>query len=148
MARERYHHKPGGAETTVRVRYAETDAQGIVYSSHYLIWFEIARTEWCRQAGINYRDVESQGYLLVVTDARCRYLAPAHYDDEVAIQTWVARANRRQLQFHYALRLIGAGTQIATGETTHLWVDRAGKPVTLPSALYRFFEEGAARPAT
>ena len=142
--RDAHRHAPAGgafaaAETLIRVRYAETDAQGIAYSAHYLVWFEIGRTEWCRHAGIDYRELEAQGYLLVVTEATCRYLAPARYDDEVLIRTRVVSANRRQLRFQYDLRLKEKGTSLATGETTHLWIDRTGKPVALPSQINRLF---------
>jgi len=131
-----------GVETTLRVRYAETDGQGIVYSAHYLVWFEIGRTEWCRRAGIDYRTLEEEGCLLVVTDVACRYLSPARYDDEVVVRTRLVSGNRRRLQFDYDLRLLSTGKRIATGTTTHLWLDRAGKPMMLPASQYRLFEAG------
>ncbi|MBI3620863.1 MAG: acyl-CoA thioesterase [Nitrospirae bacterium] len=140
MTRKTHHVPAEGVETTFRVRYAETDGQGIVYSSHYLVWFEIGRTEWCRRAGIDYRKLEEEGYLLVVTEATCRYLSPARYDDEVVVRTRLASGNRRQLQFDYDLRLLTTGKRIATGATTHLWLDRAGKPIVLPTELRRLFE--------
>jgi acyl-CoA thioester hydrolase len=127
-------------EHVIRVRYAETDAQGIVYSAHYLVWFEIGRTEWCRQGGINYRQLEEAGYLLVVTKATCRYLAPARYDDEVVIRTSAAGVTRRAMRFCYEIRHPAGNTLLAVGETTHLWVNRKGKPTSLPNAQFRPFE--------
>jgi acyl-CoA thioester hydrolase len=144
MKRKTHDATASGVETTIRVRYAETDGQGIVYSSHYLVWFEIGRTEWCRRAGIDYRTLEEQGYLLVVTDVSCRYLAPARYDDEVTVRTRLTSGNRRQLRFDYDLRLLTTGRRIATGTTTHLWLGRTGKPVVLPAKLLRLFEAGLA----
>jgi len=140
MKRKRPHATAEGVETTFRVRYAETDGQGIVYSSHYLVWFEIGRTEWCRRAGIEYRKLEEDGYLLVVTDVSCRYLSPARYDDEVVIRTRLTSGNRRQLRFGYDLRLLTTGRRIATGTTTHLWLDRAGNTTVLPPKLRQLFE--------
>jgi acyl-CoA thioester hydrolase len=142
MKRKPPHAHGGEVETTFRVRYAETDGQGIVYSAHYLVWFEIGRTEWCRRAGIDYRTVEEAGYLLVVTNASCRYLAPARYDDEVVVRTRLASGSRRQLRFEYDLRLLATGKRIATGTTTHLWLDRAGRPIVLPQELNRLFQKG------
>jgi len=138
----RHHATTGGVETTFRVRYAETDGQGIVYSAHYLVWFEIGRTEWCRSAGIDYRRLEAEGYFLVVAEARCRYLAPARYDDEVTVRTWLASAQPRRLEFRYEVRLPAAGRPLAVGETVHVWVNRTGRPVMLPASQHRLFESG------
>ena len=131
-----------GTETIIRVRYAETDGQGIVYSAHYLVWFEIGRTEWCREAGLHYRGIEARGYFLVVTGISCRYLSPARYDDEVVIRTWITAANRRTVHFRYDIRKLGTGQRLAAGESTHVWVDHEGKLTTLPPPLRRPFEEG------
>jgi len=144
MTQKRHHAPSRGVETTFRVRYAETDAQGIVYSAHYLVWFEIGRTEWCRHAGIDYRRLEAEGYLLVVAEARCRYLAPARYDDEVMVRTWLASAQRRRLEFLYEVRLPAEGRQLAIGETVHVWVNRTGRPIMLPTLLHQPFETGEA----
>jgi YbgC/YbaW family acyl-CoA thioester hydrolase len=81
-------------ETRFRVRYAETDQMGVVYYANYLIWMELGRAEYCRAAGIRYRDMEvDDGILLAVVEAHCRYLHPARYDEEIAVKTWVAKAN-------------------------------------------------------
>jgi acyl-CoA thioester hydrolase len=142
MKRKTHDAHAGGVETTIRVRYAETDGQGIVYSAHYLVWFEIGRTEWCRRVGIDYRRLEAQGYLLVVAEARCRYLSPARYDDEVTVQCWLASAQRRRLEFRYEVRLPAEGRRLAVGESVHVWVNREGRPILLPELLHRLFESG------
>ena len=148
MKRKPRHAPSEGIETTFRVRYAETDAQGIVYSAHYLVWFEIGRTEWCRRAGIDYRRLEAEGYFLVVAEARCRYLAPARYDDEVTVRTWLASAQRRRLEFRYEVRLTATGAQLAIGETVHVWVNQQGRPIMLPALQHRLFEAGATGPSS
>jgi acyl-CoA thioester hydrolase len=142
MRRKPAHAHGGGVETTFRVRYAETDGQGIVYSAHYLVWFEIGRTEWCRRAGIDYRRLEEQGYFLVVAEARCRYLSPARYDDEVTVQCCLTSAQRRRLEFRYEVKLPSEGRRLAVGETVHIWVNRDGRPILLPEPLHRLFESG------
>src|SRR5258706_170665 len=80
------------AEARLRVRYAETDQMGVAYYGNYLTWFEVARVEWCKAAGFNYRDMERQdGALLVVAEATCRYRAPARLDDELAVRTLITK---------------------------------------------------------
>ena len=59
--------------TRVRVRYADTDQMGVVYYANYLVWFEVGRTEWLRDAGWNYRDMEDAGISLPVIEAHCEY---------------------------------------------------------------------------
>src|SRR5262245_36376771 len=65
--------------TRVRVRYADTDQMGVVYYANYLVWFEVGRTEWLREAGWNYRDMEETGVSLPVIEAHCEYRQPARY---------------------------------------------------------------------
>src|SRR5256714_2294077 len=75
-------------ETRIRVRYAETDQMGVVYHANYFIWFEVGRVEFMRQLGFSYREMEANdGCCIAVVDARCRYKAPARYDDEVVVRT-------------------------------------------------------------
>ena len=71
----------------VRVRYAETDQMGVVYHSNYLIWFEIGRTDWLRETGWTYREMEAEGIQLPVIEAHCTYRLGARYDDDIEIRT-------------------------------------------------------------
>ena len=73
--------------TRVRVRYADTDQMGVVYYANYLVWFEVARTEWLRDGGWSYREMEADGIALPVIEAHCEYRQPARYDDEIEIRT-------------------------------------------------------------
>ena len=92
-------------EMRVRVRYAETDQMGVVYYANYLIWMELGRSEFCRAAGVRYRDMElNDGILLAVVDAHCRYISPARYDDEIVITTWISSAHKRMVEFSYEFR--------------------------------------------
>src|SRR5580658_4845472 len=90
-------------DTTLRVRYSETDQMGIVYHANYLVWMEVGRVEYCRASGISYRDMERDGILLAVVEASCRYLSPALYDDEVTVRSWVTAAHPRMLHFAYEM---------------------------------------------
>ncbi len=124
-------------DARLRVRYAETDQMGIVYYSNYFIWMELGRVEWCRAAGIRYRDMEEQdGILLAVAEAQCRYAQPARYDDEVVIETEVPHAHARMVTFEYRMKRIGDGALLATGHTKHVFLGRNMQPCRLP-AKYR-----------
>jgi acyl-CoA thioester hydrolase len=130
-------------ETRFRVRYAETDQMGVVYHAHYVVWMEIGRVEYCRSIGVRYRDMEEQdGVLLAVAKVRCRFIAPARYDDEVTVATTVARAHPRLVAFAYAIRRAEDGQLLAEGETTHVFCDRDLQPRKLPSKYWNAFGIG------
>lgn len=120
-------------ESRVRVRYAETDQMGVVYHSNYFIWFEVGRVELLRQLGFAYRDMESvDDCYIAVVDARCRYRAPAVYDDEVVIRTHIKNVRESMVHFGYELRRAGDGMLLAEGETTHIAVNSEKKITSFP----------------
>jgi acyl-CoA thioester hydrolase len=115
----RYH------ESRARVRYKETDQMGIAHHSNYVVWFEIGRTDLCRAAGFPYTDIESRGFLLVVTEIGCRYRSSFRYDDEVLIRTRIADSGSRAIRFAYEL-YDATGTELrADGFSAHVWVSGA-----------------------
>ena len=127
-------------ETTLRVRYAETDKMGVVYYANYLIWMEVGRAEYCRAAGIRYRDMEvDDGILLAVVEAHCRYMRPARYDQEILVRTWVANASRRAVEFEYEIRDAQSGSELAAGGTKHVFLGAEMKPVKLPEKYWPLF---------
>jgi acyl-CoA thioester hydrolase len=118
-------------ETRLRVRYSETDRMGIVYHGHYIAWFEIGRTEYCRAAGVPYRVLEDSGLFILVTRAECKYRRPARYDDEVRIVTGLSELASRGLAFIY--EVFDAREQLlAEGATRHVFADTAGRPMQAP----------------
>jgi len=128
------------AETRLRVRYAETDQMGVVYYSNYFVWMEVGRVEFCKAAGFNYRDMEREdGILLAVAECQCRYLAPARFDDEVVVKTWVERAHARLVTFGYEMRLCENGRKLATGHTSHIIVNREFQRTRLPEKYFSMF---------
>ena len=130
----------GSHETHFRVRYAETDQMGVVYYANYLIWMELGRAEYCRAAGIRYRDMEvDDGILLAVVDAHCRYLRPARYDEEITVKTWVVKATRRAVEFQYEIRNAASGHTLASGETKHVFLGSDMRPVKLPEKYRALF---------
>ena len=109
-------------ESRVRVRYAETDQMGVVYHANYLVWMEVGRVEYWRAVGLTYRDMEREdGVLLAVVEAQCRYLAPAHYDEEIVIRTRVGEVDPRLIRFEYELVNAADGKTVATGFTKHVF---------------------------
>jgi acyl-CoA thioester hydrolase len=121
------------------VRYKETDQMGIAHHSNYIVWFEIGRTDLCRETGFPYVEIEKRGFLLVVTDIGCRYRTPFRYDDEVLIRTSVTTIASRAIRFGY--ELYGGVELRATGSSSHMWVDRVTrKPARADAEVMRAFE--------
>jgi acyl-CoA thioester hydrolase len=127
-------------ESRLRVRYAETDNMGVVYYANYLIWMEVGRVDLCKACGFNYRDMENDdGIFLAVAESYCRYRAPAHFDDEVIVKTWIDKANTRMVTFAYEIRLAEGERRLATGSTQHVFVSRAMRPTHLPEKYHALF---------
>jgi len=131
MAQERV------VETTIRVRYAETDTMGVVYHANYLIWFEVGRGEFFRANGQDYGKWEKEGYFLPVSEAHARYHAPAHYGEEVAIRTWVEQVRSRGLTLGYEVVDTSSRQRLASGWTQHICMDLEGRARRLPSGMLK-----------
>jgi acyl-CoA thioester hydrolase len=130
--------------TTLRVRYAETDQMGVVYYANYMVWFEIGRTEFCRQHGFEYRDMEREdGLYIIVAEASCRYKASAHYDEEIVVKTCLRAVRKRVLVFGYEIYRQSDNVLLAEGETTHVIVNCEGRPCALPDKYREAFLAGA-----
>jgi acyl-CoA thioester hydrolase len=120
-------------DTTVRVRYAETDQMGVVYHSNYLIWFEVGRVELMRALGFEYKKMESEDDChIVVADVHCRYERPARYDEVLRIRTRVAEWRNRIVKFSYEIFREADDELLATGDTTHVICGSNGRPKSLP----------------
>jgi acyl-CoA thioester hydrolase len=128
------------SETTVRVRYAETDQMGLVYYANYLIYFEIGRVDYMRERGVAYKEMEIQDdSFIVVAESHCRYLRPARYDDSLRIRTRVDEVRRRTIRFGYEIVNSVTGDLLATGMTMHVVCDSKGRPKALPEKYRRYF---------
>jgi acyl-CoA thioester hydrolase len=127
-------------ETSVRVRYKETDQMGVVHHTNYIVWFEVGRTDLLRQLGLSYRDLEQRGILLPVVDLSCRYTEAARYDDDIRILTRIAELNPGKIVFSYEIRRKTDHARLARGTTTHLWVNRDMKRVNIRRAHPELYE--------
>lgn len=121
-------------ETKLRVRYAEIDAQGHVNNAVYLSYFEVGRVEWLRAAGLSYRELEAQGYGIVVVEVLAHYRRAAFFDDELTLRTELADLSRASMRFEYEVSR--DGELLVTGHTRHACVDLAtGKPIRVPEEI-------------
>ena len=138
--------QPEQYETQLRVRYAETDQMGVVYHSNYIIWFEVGRVEMLREMGFTYREMEQQdGTNLAVAEVRCRFKAPARYDDLILIRTRLVNVRDSLLHFNYEILRDGEGTLLAEGETIHIVVDAEFKRMALPDKYREPFLNAAGK---
>lgn len=121
------------SETLIRVRYAETDAMGIVHHAVYPVWMELGRSDLLRQLGDGYARWEAQGVMLSVSGISLTYRAPARYDELVTVTTRLREAARRKLVFAY--EVTRDGTRLVEGETVHIVTGPDGRNRTLPDAM-------------
>jgi acyl-CoA thioester hydrolase len=132
--------QPEFVETTINVRYAETDQMGIVYYANYLVWFEVGRVAWCKAKGFHYAEMESRdGRFLMVAEASCRYRAPARFEDDIVIRTMLAKANDRVIRYRYEICKKSTGQLLVTGETAHVVTDLKYRPARLPDHYRGYF---------
>jgi acyl-CoA thioester hydrolase len=128
--------------STFRVRYAESDQMGVVYHTHYLVWCEIARTDFIRRFGASYAQLEAEGLLLAVAEANVRYAASARYDDLITVEAQLESVKSRLLTFTYQIyreepqpRLL-----LATASTKLIALSRDGATRQLPQDLVEKFK--------
>jgi acyl-CoA thioester hydrolase len=133
-------------ETRIRVRYAETDQMGVVYHANHFIWLEVGRVELLRQLGFAYKDMEREdNCYIAVVDVRCRYKAPAHYDDEIIVRTWLKHVRESVVHFGYELVRAADNTLIAEAETIHVVANSQMRRTRLPEKYLQAFREAAGK---
>jgi acyl-CoA thioester hydrolase len=117
-------------EIQVRVRYAETDAMGVVHHAAYLTYCEMGRTELYRASGGNYREMEEQGLYFVVVEMRVKYKAPARYDDLLTVRTSISRVTPVKLEHDYEISR--NGQVLVAAHSVLACIDREGKVRRIP----------------
>lgn len=127
-------------DVPLRVRYADTDQMGIVYYGSYPVYFEVARSEFMRERGLTYRQLEDMGYFLVVAGMEVRYKGTAAYDDLLSIRTSVTDIQSRGVTFEYLV--LREGTTVVEGKTRHICVSAERKPRRLPPFLLEILRNG------
>ena len=122
-----------------RVRYAETDQMGVVYHANYLVWCEMGRTDFIRQLGVSYAELERNGISLAVSELSGRFHAAARYDELIRVHTILADVRSRMIVFDYVVSNADTQQRLVTAHTTLVSLDRSGKPIALPPAVRELF---------
>ncbi|MGH7927534.1 MAG: acyl-CoA thioesterase [Candidatus Binatia bacterium] len=130
--------------TSYRVIYGDTDRMGVVYYANYLRWFERGRSEFLRQFGVPYGEIEARGIHFPVVEANCRYAKPARYEDLVLIETRLDALSRATLVFSYRILREGEEAPLAAGSTKQACIDGVGKILRIPADLARILESALA----
>lgn len=128
-------------ELEERVRYSETDQMGVAHNKNYFEWFEIGRTEYCRQRNIPYKEIEEQGYYFVVVEAFCRYKKPLRYDDVFLIRVHLEELTPKKAVFAYELLTKEEKKLIASGYTVHIVTNSRAEVTALPEDLLNRMRE-------
>ncbi len=116
-----------------RVRYAESDQMGVVYHANYLVWCDIGRTDFIRELGVSYAELERRGLLLAVSEASLRYHDSARYEDRVVVETRLADVRSRAVTFDYLISNADTGARLVSARTVLVSLDPSGRPSALPA---------------
>ena len=123
------------SHTAIRVRYAESDAMGIVHHAVYPVWMELGRSDLLRELGQSYAEWEKRGVMMSVAELRVKYRSPAHYDELLEVRTRLKEAGRRKVIFAY--EVLRNGTRLAEGESVHIVTGPDGRARVMPDDLLR-----------
>lgn len=118
-----------------RVDYSETDQMGVVYHARYLVWLDVARTELLRTTGISYRELETLGLRLAVSDLSMRYRRPARYDDPIRVRCWIRDRASRRIEFGYLVEQDETDELLATATTAMMVLDTNFAFARLPESV-------------
>ena len=127
------------SRSKIVARYAETDQMGIVHHSVYPIWFEVARTEFIRHAGMTYTEMEQAGVMLPLAGLTCRYFYPAKYEDEVIIEVSISKFTPARIEFLYEV-YNEEGRLLTQGTTLHGWTNLELHPINLKKHFPNIYE--------
>ena len=116
--------------TKIKVRFAETDAMGIVYHANYLAWCECSRHALLESIGVNYNDLIEMGYHLPVVEAHLNYKSPAKFGDEVEVRVKITERPSVKIKIEY--EIYRGKTLLVTGYTVHVFINLQGQPVKPP----------------
>jgi len=128
------------SETTVRVRYGETDQMGYVYYGFYAMYYEVARVESLRKLGLTYKEIEAMGVIMPVLENHSRFIAPGRYDEVLRIVTTLREKPGVRIRFEYEI-FNEANKLIHQGETLLAFVDqKTNRPCRPPEAMAKVLE--------
>ena len=122
-------------QTTSRVIYGDTDNMGFAYHANYLRWFEIGRAELFRAWGLTYKSIEDKGIFLPVSEAHCKFIYPAKYDDLLIIEATLDANVKGAVKFDYSIFNEDEKKILAEGYTKHACVEKNGRVIRPPEFL-------------
>ena len=126
--------------TSIRVRYGETDQMGVVYHGNYATYFEVARTEWLRDLGITYKDMENSGIMLPVISLFFNFVKSAKYDDVLTIYVFLKKRPLVKIEFDYEI-FNQDKEKISTGNSILAFMDmKTDKPIKCPDYILEKLE--------
>ncbi|MDD6484526.1 MAG: thioesterase family protein [Clostridiales bacterium] len=128
------------SKTYLTVRYAETDMMGIVHHSRYYPWFEMARTDFIKQCGMSYGEMEKNGILLPLTESHARYLYGLRYEDEVMVTCTLTKLTVARCEFSYEVYKLPQMKLMSSGRTVHGFVNAEFKPINLKKEHRELFD--------
>ena len=123
-----------------RVCYGDTDRMGRVYYANYFVFFERSRTELLRAAGVPYRQLEEDGYILPVRHCEVHYYGSAEYDDELVLLTWISRLRHATATFKTAVARAADENVLALGTVQLACINEQGRPQSLPEKVLAALE--------
>jgi len=126
--------------TNIRVRYKDTDRMGVVYYGNYLTFFEVGRSEYMRELGFPYSQLEGKGYTLAVTEANAKYHGNTGYDSLLTVKTALTELKRVRVRFDYEI-MSEENTLLVTGHTMHACLNADLKPIRMPAEMVKRMEE-------
>lgn len=122
------------SEVSFYVRYAETDAMGIVHHASYIVYFEEGRSHYSRERGADYAEFERSGFWFAVSEVHARYIVPARYGQKVTVRCWVEEMKSRSVTFGYEIVDAVSGTVHVTGKTRHICITHEGNVTKIPAS--------------
>lgn len=120
-----------------KVRFVETDMMGVVHHANYFRWFEMARVEYLRQAGVLLNDLMAEDIVFPITDVECKYRLSARFDDYILIEAVLDEVSKVKMVFTYRVLREHDGALLATGRTQNAFTNRQGKIVRLPDRYFK-----------
>lgn len=127
------------SESKITARYAETDQMGIVHHSVYPVWYEVARTDFIKKAGMTYSEMEAQGLMLPLIELGCRYMLPSRYEDNLTIECYIEEFKASKIKFAYEVysedRVL-----LNKGFTTHAWTNLDLKPLNMKKHFPKIYD--------
>ena len=131
-------------ETKIKVRYVETDQMGIVHHSNYFAWFEVGRTEFIKEQGLSYSEIEARGVIIPLIECGAQFKIGAKYEDELIIKTSMSLLTPVKMDMNYEIIRENDGKLLATGFTRHAFTSRELKPINVKKKnpeVWAFFIE-------